>query len=442
MLGLLLTTARVFAAGGHGEAAHGAAEAHESSGSSAGALGLIVVVAVAYLLTHFVVNRLQRRFLFVSGVEYVLLGVLLGPAVVNTIEVFDNLGRLAPVIAFAAGWIALIYGMEFKLRDLLDEARGLAIRLAVVDVLGTGAAVGIGGYAFFRSGLVMEPVSMPEAACASAMLATAAAAGSSSAVDLIREAYPDLPSRLLPTLRQAARFGDMLALLGLGIVFCVFDQAPGSATTLAPDPASWAWATLGMGLGLGFVFALFLGNEADDNSRFLALVGITVFAAGASFFLDVSALTVNMLLGVVLVNSKDGPQVVETLHSSLKPVTLVLMVFAGAMWVPVDPLAAAVVVVGYALTRSAAKATSLFLASLGTTLRHDVFRGLMAQGNVSIAIAVSFRLVYQGEAADLAFTAVLVTVVLNQLLAPRMVKRLLIDAGELDSDARFSRATT
>lgn len=435
MIALFHLFASAFASGGDAAPADG-------GGSSAGALGLIVVVAVAYLLTHFVVNRLQRRYLFVSGLEYVLLGILLGPAVVNTLEVFDNLGRLAPIIAFAAGWIALIYGMEFKLRDLLDEARGLAIRLAVVDVLGTGAAVGLGGYAFFRSGLVMEPVAATDAAAASAMLACAAAAGSSSAVDLIREAYPELPSRLLPTLRQAARFGDMLALLGLGLVFCIFDQGPGHATTLAPDPASWAWATLGVGLGLGFVFALFLGNEADANSRFLALVGITVFAAGASFFLDISALTVNMLLGVVLVNSKDGPQVADTLHTSLKPVTLVLMVFAGAMWVPVTPLAAVVVLVGYVLTRAVAKASSLFLASLGTPLRHDVFRGLMAQGNVSIAIAVSFRLVYEGEAADLAFTAVLVSVVLNQLLAPRMVKRLLIDAGELDSDASFARATS
>ncbi|MCB9668889.1 MAG: hypothetical protein H6736_05305 [Alphaproteobacteria bacterium] len=397
-------------------------------------------MGTAYLLTHFVVNRLQRRFLFVSGLEYVLLGVLLGPAVVNTMAVFDNLGRLAPVIAFAAGWIALLYGMEFKLRNLLDEARGLALRLAVVDVVGTGAAVGLGGYAFFRSGLVMPVVSEAEAACAASMLACAAAAGSSSAVDLIREAYPDLPSRLLPTLRQAARFGDMLALLGLGLVFCVFDQAPGHATAFAPNPASWAWATLGVGVGLGAVFALFLGNEANDNSRFLALVGITVFAAGASFFLEISALTVNMLLGAVLVNSKDGPAVAETLDSSLKPVTLVLMVFAGAMWVPVPALAAVVVVAGYIATRGASKATSLLLASLGTPLRRDVFRGLMAQGNVSVAIAVTFRLVYQGPAADLAYTAVLVSVMIHQLLSPRMVKRLLIDAGELDSDARFTRA--
>ncbi len=408
-----------------------------STGGDAGPLLLIVVVGAAYLLTHFVVNRLQRRFLFVSGIEYVVLGVLLGPSVVNTMAVFDNLGRLAPVIAFAAGWIALLYGMEFKLRDLFDEARGLALRLALVDVLGTGAAVGFGGYVFFRSGLVMEPVSEPEAACAAAMLACAAAAGSSTAVDLIGETYPDIPSRLLPTLRQTARFSDMLALLGLGLVFCIFQQNPGEPTTYAADPASWAWATLGLGVGLGALFALFLGNEADANSRFLALVGITVFAAGASFFLDISALTVNMLLGAVLVNSKDGPAVAETLDSSLKPVTLVLMVFAGAMWVPVPAWAAVVVVAGYLATRALSKASSLFLASLGTPLRRDVFRGLMDQGNVSVAIAVTFRLVYHGPAADLAYTAVLVSVMIHQLLAPRMLKRLLIDAGELDSDVQL-----
>lgn len=440
MLANLFSTVAHAAGGGHGPAKDAAdAAEHASGGGAGGALLLIVFVAVAYLLAHFVVHRLQRRFLFVSGLEYVLLGVLLGPALGDTLQVFENLGRLAPFIAFAAGWIALLYGMEFKLRSLLDEARGLSTRLALIDVLGTGAAVGIGGFFFFQSGLVMAAVSPEEAACASFMLACAAAAGSSSAVDLMMDTYPDLPSRLLPTLRQTARLGDMLAILGLGLLFCVFSQDSHGVTQLVPDPANWGFATLALGLGLGATFGVFLGKEASENSRFLALVGITVFAAGASFFLELSALTINMLLGAWLVNTSDGPKVAETLETSMKPVTIVLMVFAGAMWTPVDPVAGLVVAGGYILTRALGKATSLFLASLGTPMRRDVFRGLMAQGDVAVAIAVSFRLVYNGPAADLAYTAVLTSVMLHQLFSPRMVKKLLIDAGELDSDAPFAR---
>lgn len=462
---LTLSTALAAGGGGHGsapDAGHGAeAVGHAAEHASGGGnpLGLIVIVAVAYLLTHLFVNRLQRRFLFISGLEYLVLGVLLGPAVVNTMAVFDNLGRLAPIIAFAAGWIALLYGMEFKMRDLIDQARGLSTRLALVDVTGTGTLVGLAAYAFFTSGLLMEPIGFIEAAAAASMLACAAAAGSSSAVDLVAETYPDLPSRLLPLLRQSSRLGDMLAILGLGIVFCVFAWVPVEVvshvaqaagehgevavvhhTVFTSNPSAWVLGTMGLGLGLGAVFGVFLGEESNDNNRFLAMFGITVFAAGASFFMNVSALTVNMLLGAWLVNTKDGPMVAETLETSLKPVTLVLLVFAGAMWQPVDPLAGLVCAVGYIAVRALAKVTSLYLASLGTPIPRDISRGLLAQGDVAVAIAVSFRLAYGGPAADLAYTAVLVSVMVHQLATPRLVKKLLIDAGELDSDATLRQS--
>ena len=37
------------------------------------AIGLFMI-AIAYLLAHFVVDKLQKRYLFVSGIEYIALG--------------------------------------------------------------------------------------------------------------------------------------------------------------------------------------------------------------------------------------------------------------------------------------------------------------------------------------------------------------------------------
>ena len=42
---------------------------------------LVLIVAVAYLAAHVAFDRLARRFLIVSGVEYLVLGLLLGPQV-------------------------------------------------------------------------------------------------------------------------------------------------------------------------------------------------------------------------------------------------------------------------------------------------------------------------------------------------------------------------
>lgn len=418
----------------------------ESGGHAAGpsatgsVLGGLVLVGVAYFIAHFVVDRLQRQFLFVSGAEYLLLGILLGPAGAKALTVFDNLGALAPVIAFAAGWIGLLYGMELHLRTLLDDDRGLAMRLAFAEVAGVSLATGGAAYGFFVSGWLVDPIPTAEAAVAASAMGCAAAAGSSSAVDLIENSYTSIQSRLLPLIRHTSRIGDLLAIAGLGVLFCVFhvsgERSAWGISTLWPN---WMLMTIFLGLGIGVLFAVFLSSDADENSRFLTLVGIIVFAAGAAFFLEISAVTVNLMLGVAVVNSQDGPAVKSTLNSSLKPVTLVLMIVAGAMWAPVDLRAAVVAAVGYILVRGASKALALFLATMGQPVRRDLFRGLMAQGDVAIAIAVSFRLVYDGPAADLAYSSIIISVMVHELVAPRLLKGLLIEAGELD-DAAWSGA--
>ena len=117
-----------------------------SEGGGAGELGtvvlLVIVIGVAYVLAHNVVERLQRRFLVVSGAEYLLLGALLGPTF-PAIGVFDNITGIVPVIALAAGWVGLLRGTDFDFASLqkLDPATW---RIVILHHLLPGAAVGFG----------------------------------------------------------------------------------------------------------------------------------------------------------------------------------------------------------------------------------------------------------------------------------------------------------
>ncbi len=413
--------------------------APQAAGDLGLVLGLLLFVGLAYLLAHFVVDWFQRRLLVVTGLEYVLLGVLLGPSAVEQVHVFKDLTGLAPIIAFAAGWVGLLYGMELDVRGLATSG-DRSLRLAVVESALTGGIVALASQALLTSGLFGLPALPSNVAIISAsVLGCTAAAGSSSAVDLIRSRYPSLESDLLPLLRRTARLEDLLAIIVFGLIFCVFHQ--GSTRTAAPPAISdWVLLTTGLGLALGFLFTTFLGDDTSENSRFLALVGIIVFASGAAFFLNLSALLVNLLLGAVIVNTRHGEAVFHTLGGTQRPVRLVLLVFAGALWVPVEPLPAVLLAVAYAVARVVGKALACWVSALGTNLRNDLFRGLLAQGDVAIAMAISFRLVYHGPAVDLAYTAILASVVLNEFFAPRLLKELLVDAGELRQDIDPNRA--
>lgn len=399
-----------------------------TAGSTGVVVLLLLFVGAAYLLTHFVIERLQRTLLVVAGLEYILLGILLGP-VVPQLRAFENLTGVLPVIALAAGWIGLLRGMEVDVSQFRDSPRG-AIGLAIGDDAVTGILIALAAYWFFTSGLLLEPVGLREALMSGGVLACCAAVGSTEPIDVLQQRY-EVAGPVVPILRRAARLGDVAALLVFGLLFCIFhEDAPDAPLVLRPT--EWAVVSIGIGAVLGLLFRFFLEGDESENSRFLALVGIITFASGAAWFLNLSPLLVNLVLGAMLVNTTHvGPQIRQTLERTDRPMHLVLLVFAGALWEPPEVWPAVSAACGFIVLRFVGKWIGSHVAGYGRHIRSDLHRGLMGHGVVTIAMAISFRLVYDGPAVDVAYTVILASVVFHDLAAPRLLRALLVDAGEL-----------
>lgn len=397
-------------------------------------LVLILAVGASYLLTRFVIGRLQRRFVFVTGAEFVLLGVALGRALPE-LGAVSNLSSIAPIIALAAGWFGLIAGMQLDLFHAREGGDRSGAPLAILLGLGTGGAVAAAAWFYFSSGS-LGAITVDEAMMGAGVLACAAAAGSTNAIDLLRERY-QLDKGLAPFLRRVSELGDILAITVFGALFCVFHQGEAS---IPMSPAAWLGVTVGVGVLLGLVFGVFIVEDESEQTRFLALVGIIAFASGAAYFLRISPLFVNLLLGIVLVSTeKGGHAILKTLEGTARPMRLILLVFAGALWVPPPLVPTLITLGGYVVLRVVGRLTSAWIASLGLSTRGDLGRGLLAQGDVALAMALSFRLVYEGTAIDVVYTVVLASIVLHELLAPRVLRSLLIDAGEVRRELGATR---
>jgi Kef-type K+ transport system membrane component KefB len=401
-------------------------------------VALIGVVAAAYLLTHFVVERLQKAFLVLTGIEYIVLGVLLGPEMPGDIPAFSNLHDLLPIVALAVGWVGLLRGMELSIRRLRAQPPLGVSRVVVVQAAAAGGLTTTAAYFAFTSGWLFpvgEPagggvVGMREIWMASALLGCAAAAGSTEPIELLKRRYR-LEGELAERIRRMAAMSDLLAIVVFGLLFCLFHEYDAEAL-VQPSPTEWSVVSVLLGCLLGVLFTPFLDDDDSENGRFLAMIGIIVLASGAAYFLDLSPLLVNLCLGAVLVNTaKAGPEIRGTLERTKRPMGLVLLVFAGALARPVDPIEACLVAGGYVVLRLVGKAVGTELAAWRSPLRGDYFRGLLAHGEVTVAMAVSLRLVYEGPAVDLAYIAILASVVLNDLLAPRVLRGLLVDTGDL-----------
>ncbi|MCA9610176.1 MAG: hypothetical protein KC619_31485, partial [Myxococcales bacterium] len=397
---------------------------HAGGDSTLTVVALIGAVSVAYLLAHFVVGRLQKAFLVMAGVEYLILGALLAEHkyMPYHIPAFSHLEDVLPIVALAVGWVGLLRGMELSVERLrTGDASGPA-RVVVVQFLAAGGLTTGAAYLAFSLGAI-GPVDDRQAWMAAGILGCAAAAGSVGPVELLRRRYR-LEGELSERIRRIAAMSDLLAILVFGILFCVH-HVNDPAATAQPSQVEWAVVSVFLGVLLGVLFRPFLGDDDSENGRFLALIGIIVLASGAAYFLNLSPLFVNLWLGVVLVNTaKAGPQIRKTLDSTRAPMTLVLLVFAGALWRPPDVDATLVVLatMAYIVLRIFGKWVGTGLAAWRSSLRGDYYRGLIAHGEVSVAMAVSLRLVYEGPAIDLAYTAILGSVIVSDLIAPRVLR--------------------
>jgi Kef-type K+ transport system membrane component KefB len=195
---------------------------------------------------------------------------------------------------------------------------------------------------------------------------------------------------------------------------------------------AWIALALCMGVVLGLIFRPFLGKNDSEGGRFLAIVGIITFASGAAWFLQISPLFVNFVLGVMLVNtSPAGAAIHSTLVRTSQPMTLILLIFAGAVW-KVPPLVPTLAMLAaFLILRTSGKWLASRFTGAGGLARRDLYRGQLAHGNAAIAMAIGFVLVFEGPLVDAAYTTVLVSILLHNLIAPRLLRRLLADSGEI-----------
>jgi hypothetical protein len=234
-------------------------------------------------------------------------------------------------------------------------------------------------------------------------------------------------SALLPVLQLTARVDALVGVVAFGLVLAVFHRGDVAAGIRPPTATEWAVINLAVGVASGVLFHLFLGprdtgSKAGADSRlFVALAGAIVVASGASYYLDLSPLYTNLVLGFVLANSGGAHRdVSRLLLATERPVYLALLVFAGAAWSPesVDLLFLAL---AFVLIRLAARLFGGRVAGehvappkLRTT---RLPRGLLAQGGLAVAIAVNYTQVRPDLNPHLVLTATLLSVLLFEIVA-------------------------
>ncbi len=408
-------------------------------------LTLIALTATAWVIAHVILGRIQRRWAITTGGEYLLIGVLVGPAS-PWLTLIDAtvLSDLAPLMALAIGWVGLFYGTRVDLRKGLQNREGAwdfrPFQLATMESTFSFLLVAaVSWVALTRLSLPgTEGLSQSGVLLASAVLGVVASVGSTQVLEVVKDRF-QARGATTDLLEGSHRFEEPIAVAAFGLIFCIFNP---SNPVLTREPVALEWLAISVGIGaaLGVLFRVFLANETDSDKVFLALVGIIVFASGVAYYLHLSPLLVNLVLGLVLVNvapPEIAANIRQVLMRTRRPMHLMLLIFAGLLWTPVSwPVwACAAFYLGLRVT---GKRIGGALAStlMGPGVRRDLGRGLLGHGELAVAMALNFRLVPAWPLGDLVFTTLLVSVVFSELWAIRSLRQLLIDTGDIRDETR------
>ena len=384
------------------------------------ALLLILVVAIAFLATHVAYEWLARRLLIVSGAEYLVLGVLLGP-LVSGLFPEQSSEAFTPVLVLGAGWIALTLGMSFRLQQLV-RIPGVTYRLALVQSLVTFAAVA-GGVTLAVQYAYQTDTNV--AAIVGAALGAIAVASTPAGLDV---AFGHSRSNA-PVVRQIEVSLGMDGLVSVVAIGLLMAWAHDGTPLLVRDltTTEWAVVTLGIGIVGGALFHLFLGEERAPDRLFIALAGAVILVSGTAWFLQLSTVMATLVMGVILANSTRSPTPIRNvLVAAERPFYYTLLLIAGATWQPDASIVWFLVLAHYFVLRTLSKlwgsaiVTWFNRAQEGVGL--DWGRALIGQGRLTIALALDYARRPEMPLGDLVFTCAAVSVLFTEFAAARFVR--------------------
>jgi len=374
------------------------------------------------------------RLLFRTGIHFLFLGYVLGPGGLALLTE-DAVAQLLPLLALGLGWVGLLFGMQLDRGTLSHFPSGfhaLAIGQAVLT------------YAFFFAvgyvTLEMTELASPSATLLMLGAAATASISTPAGIAMISNNFiaRGQTRRLLFFIASVDALVGIAALQG---AYALYHSASGTSGFGALTWAVWTLLATALGMVCGIIFVWLMQLRPGREELILYLLGIAALGSGAALQLQLSPIFVCVVMGATVANLAPGRRrIFLALETWEKPIYVVLLLLAGALvtlptwWVL--PLAAA-----YAMVRGLGKwlANAVLVTAIpGLAAPRSLGLGLVPQGGISLALAVSIMLTYSGlslpggaPSAELLFAVIVLGVIFSELAGPVMIVRLLTAMGEI-----------
>ncbi|MEO7730713.1 MAG: hypothetical protein ABIY55_07060, partial [Kofleriaceae bacterium] len=295
--------------------------------------GLVALLVLAYLGGNRRVVRFQERLgihgVITAGFPFVALGLFASRPAIGILSP-EVITGLRPVLHFGLGWLGFLIGAQLDIRVLDRVPTGTAY-LILVEALG--------------------PFGITAAACGAVMLGFGQSwqdpdvwrdvilLGTAAAMTAPRK-FRGFANRTWREGRDAdVLLGQLDELVGvIGLLFITAYFRDTTASTWSLPSTAWVFVSLGLGVAIGvLIFAMV--RVPRSNAEFLAVVlGAIAFASGLAGYLHLSPIVICFLAGVLVTNFPNDQRdnIFRILRHLERPVQLLFLIVAGAVWQPDD----------------------------------------------------------------------------------------------------------
>ncbi len=381
-------------------------------------LGLVGLLALAYLGGHPLVQRLERKVgvsrVVAAGFPFLALGLL---AHRNEILADDVLDHLRPVLHLALGWIGLVIGLRIELGKLSSLPRGA---IGIIGI-GTGlplAFIVAGCATLLFAGRAVAGESLLDPLIIRDALVLGAAGSIAADTETLRYGARRASVEARRSLVQLATLDELAALVGLAFLNAYFRPTGVEVTWQLPNTA-WLFVTFGLALVVGVVVYAIVRLPATRTESIALLLGSVAFVSGIASSLHLSPLVVCFVVGLLLANfpGEYKQRLQENLARLEAPIYLVFLIVAGAMWRPNLLGWAAMLVLLAARFVGRWAGGRIVWRNIDAHLPADARRSLVfaPMGTLPIAVAVNAALLYPDGELPTILTATIGGAILCEL---------------------------
>jgi hypothetical protein len=347
-----------------------------------------------------------------AGSEYLFLGLILGSA---PLAIFssETMQLLSPAVSLGLGWIGLLFGIQFEwaqLERIPLRFMGITLIQALVTFL------------IVLSGLsIIILLTNPNLTVSGILVLSAIASLSSPTCLVFMQSHTRFSRPILRLVQYISSLDSIVSIAIFGLVLSTREHL-GWLTQL---PTYFLLAS-----PLILIFHLLTRFRISRQELLILTIGLVVFSSGLAEEFGLSALFLNFITGLGLINlpSLNHNTFANILHSQEKPIYIVFLVLAGAMWTPSSM---------HLYILAAYLGLRILGKLLGGRLTVGLFNldftpppmwglALFPQGGMAIAMAVDYLHYYPGETGNTILNIILTATLISHLSGPLAIRRGLV----------------